>query len=124
MILRWVDAFILSLTMVIALVFMRYVVISAKSQWKTPWLDAGIGLSTYFCGHALVRGTWWFYSVDSTTLEHVRVQHAAALLVGTILMAAGALCITRVFLTAAWGRWTWQIVGVVAAILSLLMISF
>ena len=50
-----------------------------------------------------------------------RVQHMLGMFVGSVIMAVGALIVARVFLTATWGRWTWQIVGLAAAVLSLVL---
>ena len=117
------DAFIFALSATLAVVFTRYVFLTFRTEWGTPWLNAGIGLAIYFTGHAIARGwVWWVYGMSAHPEHQERVDHFVGMLIGTTVMAIGALCLSRVFLTATWGPWTWQVVGIVAAALSFVLV--
>ena len=121
-VLRWIDAFVFSLAATLAVVFARYVFLNICKAWHEPWLNAGIGLMVYFSGHAIVRGWVWIIAQDNETGN--RSGHLAGIVIGSAIMAAGALCIVRVFLTATYGRWTWQVVGLSAALIAVIMAQF
>ena len=121
-VLRWIDAFVFSLATILAAVFTRYVFLNYRKAWHEPWFNAGVGLAVYFSGHAIIRGWVWMLAREGETGN--RSGHIVGILIGSAIMAVGALCTARVFLTATLGRWTWQLVAVAAAVLSIFMAQF